>query len=154
MGLLVAAFVSSFRLGIWTRARTRIQARSIQLLVPSVLPLATTAAGGHIDYAAHLGGAVACAVPALLLLKTWPEMAPLPRFRQAAAGVALAGLLLISLSAAAAASHFSAYASVASRIPVEFHRLSPDLARPPELADVDPQLLTNCPFVKATRSSG
>ena len=67
---------------------------------------------------------------------------------QAAAGVALAGLLLVSLSAAAAASHFSAYASVASRIPVEFHRLSPDLARPPELADVDPQLLTNCPFVK------
>src|SRR5260221_14601911 len=109
MGLSAAALISSFQLPSSRRERTRIQIRSFPVLVLSLLPLTEAAKGHHIDYGAHIGGAVSCAIVALAVLKAWPATAPLPRFRRLAAGIAVAGLVLIIASAAAAAIPYPNY---------------------------------------------
>jgi membrane associated rhomboid family serine protease len=106
MGLFAACFIGSFRLTVETRARSRMQVRSVQILIPSLPPLWTTAAVGRIDYAAHIGGALSCAVVMVFLLKTWPDTARLPRFGRLAAGVIATGLILCPASAVAVATHY------------------------------------------------
>jgi rhomboid protease GluP len=97
MGLLGAAFVASYRLPHGPD-RTGLQINLAQMLVPSLLPLAfghDAAVGGraevHIDYGAHLGGALTGAVAGLALLRLWPRTQPLPRLRGLALAIALAG---------------------------------------------------------------
>jgi hypothetical protein len=70
MGLFAAAITSSFRLPAGTAARSRIQLRSLQVLIRSLLPLATTATSGHVDYGAHFGRALSSGWLALLMLKS------------------------------------------------------------------------------------
>jgi rhomboid protease GluP len=97
MGLLGAAFVASFRLPRGAE-RTGLQVMLAQMLVPSLLPLAfghdaTLGDRGeiHVDYGAHLGGALAGAAAGFVLLRLWPHARPLPRLRAVAAAIALAG---------------------------------------------------------------
>ncbi len=72
MALFAAMLVLSFRLPSGP-LRTRAQVGSTRILIPSLLPLATTTAGAmQIDYGAHFGGALAGAGLGLLLLRTWP----------------------------------------------------------------------------------
>lgn len=80
LGLLAAAFVSSFRFDRYTRARARIQLRCVQLLVPSLLPISL--ASGQVDYAAHFSGALSAGVVAWLLLRTtkWPGLCTHAKF--------------------------------------------------------------------------
>jgi rhomboid protease GluP len=129
MGLFAAALTSSFRLPAATKARSRIQIRSFQVLVPSLLPLTASARSGHVDYGAHIGGALGCAIVALVLLKTWPTAEPLPRFRKLAVGVAIAGLILIGASAAAVAIHYPGYKILAALIPESDNPKSPEEMR-------------------------
>jgi rhomboid protease GluP len=89
MGLLAAAMVASYRLP--PRQRPQIQMPLLQMLVPSLIPIAVQRTGGHIDFAAHFGGALTGALAGLALLRTWPVAEPHPRFRRAAALVAIAG---------------------------------------------------------------
>jgi rhomboid protease GluP len=117
MGLFAAAFVSSYRVPLGTLTRQRIQSRSIQVLIPSLIPLYTTSATGHIDYAAHIGGALSGAAAGFFLLRAWPDTNPLPRFRNLAAGVAATGMLLILGSGAGVVSHYSRYEALAYLIP-------------------------------------
>ena len=70
MGLFAAMLVLSCRFADPTRGRLRITA--IQVLVASMLPMAS-ASFGMVDYGAHLGGAIAGAAAALLLLALWPN---------------------------------------------------------------------------------
>lgn len=93
MGLLAAAFISSFRLPEGPQ-RVQVQSQMMQVLIPSMLPLAIR--GGAIDYAAHLGGALTGSLVGLVLLRTWPVTEPLPRFRGAARVLGLAGLLALA----------------------------------------------------------
>ncbi len=116
MGLFAAAFTSSFRLPAGTKARWWTQIGSVRVLIPSLLPLATTSEI-TIDYGAHFGGALSGALVALLLIRTWPDTARWPRFRPLAAGVAIAGLVLFVASSAAVASHYPQYRVLASLIP-------------------------------------
>jgi rhomboid protease GluP len=97
MGLLGAAFVASFRLPHGPD-RTGLQINLAQMLVPSLLPLAfghDAAIGGraevHVDYGAHLGGALTGALSGFALLRLWPRTQPLPRLRGLAVAIALAG---------------------------------------------------------------
>jgi len=97
MGLLAAAFVTSFRLPRGPE-RTGLQVNLAQMLVPSLLPLAfghDAALGGrseiHVDYGAHLGGALVGAAAGFALLRLWPHVQPLPRLRALAAAIALGG---------------------------------------------------------------
>jgi rhomboid protease GluP len=96
MCLLAAAFASSFRFP-YGADRTQIQMRLMQMLIPSLIPLATHRAGGRIDFAAHLGGTVVGAAAGLLLMRTWPRSEPLPRFRRLAGAIALAGLAVLAV---------------------------------------------------------
>lgn len=98
MGILSAAFVSSFRFA--GPVRTRMQTISLQFLIPSLLPLAPAAAGHQVDYGAHLGGAIGGAVVAAVMLSNWPRTAVLPKFQSIAVALAAAWAMVALASAA------------------------------------------------------
>jgi rhomboid protease GluP len=97
MGLLAAAFVCSFRhpSGV---LRTQVQMATLQVLIPSLLPLAVSRTGQHVDFAGHLGGALSGAIVGLALLKTWSPAKPRPAFLPAATALCVAGTLALALS--------------------------------------------------------
>jgi rhomboid protease GluP len=102
MGLFAAGYVSYCRLPEG-KLRRNLQTQSVRVLLPSLIPLATTA---HIDYGAHLGGALSGAVAGFIVLKTWPETSRLPRFRRFAAGIAVIGIILMGVSVGAVAGRY------------------------------------------------
>jgi rhomboid protease GluP len=109
MGMFAALFVGGFRLPAGTQARHRLQANSIQVLIPSLLPLFSTTAIGRIDYGAHFGGAISGAVLATLLLKIWPQTQRIPQLRTVAAGISIVGAVLFVVSAGIAVGNYSKY---------------------------------------------
>jgi rhomboid protease GluP len=97
MGLLAAALVCSFRYPSGVQ-RTQIQMTTLQILIPSLLPLAVSRTGQHIDFAGHLGGALSGALVGLVMLKTWSPSRPRPAFLPLAAALCVAGALALALS--------------------------------------------------------
>jgi rhomboid protease GluP len=91
MGILAAVLVSTIRLqpGVM---RSQLQRMTLQVLIPSLLPLAM-GTGQHVDYGAHIGGALGGAFMGLIVLGLWPSSEPSPRLRWLASAVAVAGLL-------------------------------------------------------------
>lgn len=89
MALLAAAYVTSFRMPHGGE-RTGAQINLTRILIPALIPLASR---GGVDFAAHFGGAVAGALTGALLLRHWTRTDPLPHFRKAAAGLAMAGMI-------------------------------------------------------------
>lgn len=84
VGLFAAVIVASFHFPSGPLPSI-LRTGAIQILVPSLLPfLAQTADGMQIDYAAHLGGALAGGAVSLALLKIWPRQRFHPRFGTAA----------------------------------------------------------------------
>jgi len=108
MGLLAAAFVCSFRFPQGAD-RTHIQMSLLQMLIPSLIPIALNRSGQQIDYAAHIGGALTGAAVGLLLLKTWRETSPAPRFGGFAAAVCLAGAAAVALAVVPLREHYEDY---------------------------------------------
>ncbi|EJJ29210.1 rhomboid family intramembrane serine protease [Rhizobium sp. CF142] len=93
VGLFAAVIAVSIRFRSTPLAQP-LQMGAIQILVPSLLPIIFGAKNGeHIDYAGHLGGALAGAALALLLVVFWPRERPNPRF--GAAAVAFSALFVI-----------------------------------------------------------
>jgi len=107
MALLAAGFVLSYRLR-WGRERTQVQLGLLQMLIPSLLPLATSATGQHVDFAAHLGGALAGGAAGYALLKTWPAAAPVPQPRWLGPALASAGIAAFLCAAVLAAVNYGA----------------------------------------------
>jgi rhomboid protease GluP len=97
MGLLAAAFVCSFRHSLGA-LRMQVQMTTLQILIPSLLPLAVSRTGQHIDFAGHLGGVLSGALVGLALLKTWSPAKPRPAFLPAAVALCVAGTLALALS--------------------------------------------------------
>lgn len=122
MGLLAAAMVASYRLPPAHRAP--IQMPLVQMLVPSLIPITFQRTGGHIDFAAHLGGALAGLLAGLALLRTWPVADPHPRFRRAAAGLALAGAAAYLISFAQVKSAYAVYGGIGDIALIPNERLS------------------------------
>jgi hypothetical protein len=81
----------------------------MRVLIPSLLPFLSRATDIHVDFAAHFGGALAGAALALVLLRLWPETAPIPQARRAAATVAALGLVLFVGSAGIAIGKYPDY---------------------------------------------
>jgi rhomboid protease GluP len=98
MALLGAAFVASFRLPKGPR-RAGIQVALVQMLVPSLLPMAFGAGasdGLHVDYGAHLGGVLTGAAAGLAMTRFWPHDEPLPRLRGIAVAITLAAVAVVA----------------------------------------------------------
>jgi rhomboid protease GluP len=68
MGLFAAIWVLSYRFA--DPVRTEVRTAAIGVLIASMLPFASVA---KIDYGAHVGGAMAGAITAMLLLALWRE---------------------------------------------------------------------------------
>lgn len=137
MGLLAAAIVASYRLP--PTHRMQVQTPLLQMLIPSLIPIAFQRSGGHIDFAAHFGGAITGALAGLLLLRTWPAAEPRPRFRRAAAAVALAGAAAYLISFAEVKSAYATYAGIGEIALIPDERL-------PSLTSKDaPELLVKYP---------
>lgn len=116
MGLLAAAFVSSFRI-LSGALRLQVQMATLQVLIPSLIPIALVRTGGHVDYANHLGGALSGLVLGFLLLKTWRAESPRPAFLPLAAAVSVAGALAFAGSMWPPVRNHQAYALEALLIP-------------------------------------
>jgi rhomboid protease GluP len=117
LGLFAALLLFSYRLPEESHERARLKARAVRVLVPSLLPLVAGGAGGHVDYGAHLGGALSCGVLGLFLLQTWPETERRPSFGEFAALIALSGVILATVSVAMSAATYSKYKNLVSLIP-------------------------------------
>jgi rhomboid protease GluP len=116
MALFASILVLSLRLPQGAE-RMRVQTRSVRILIPSLLPLATTAGGMQIDYGAHIGGALIGGAAGLLLLRTWPSDRRLPRFPGVARAVAVVGLLAVVASSVAVAGRYAGYQKLVLLIP-------------------------------------
>jgi rhomboid protease GluP len=116
MGLLAAAFVSSFRHPPGA-LRTQVQLATLQVLIPSLIPIAVVRTGGHIDYAGHLGGALSGLALGLILLKTWRNDSPRPAFLPLAAALGVAGALAFAASFWPPVRNYPAYVLDALLIP-------------------------------------
>ncbi|AKT39162.1 rhomboid family intramembrane serine protease [Chondromyces crocatus] len=96
MGLLAGALVLTYRLP--ARDRAPLTMPLMQMLVPSLIPLATHRSSGKVDFAAHLGGALAGAVAGAILLRLWPRDRPTPRFGRAALTLTGVGVMLYAFA--------------------------------------------------------
>jgi len=110
MGMFAGMFVCSFRMGSeHSSSRTALQVNSLRILIPSLLPSFSGSTGVHIDYGAHIGGAMGGIALALVLLPLWPKTALIPQARRAAVIVAMVGLILFAGSAAFVADNYAQY---------------------------------------------
>lgn len=115
MALLAAAFVCSYRLPPSSRVPTQVNLS--QILIPALIPLATSAHGEQIDFAGHFGGAVTGALVGWALWRFWPATQALPSFRRAASSLAVLGMIGVIASFALVARGHQAYALSAQLIP-------------------------------------
>jgi rhomboid protease GluP len=92
MALLGSMVICGLRYSGEKRGR-RMLSFSLYTAIPSLFPLA---AKGHVDYAAHGGGAAAGMLLGLLLQAQWPLANPLPQHRRQAAWIAI-GIACVAL---------------------------------------------------------
>ncbi|MEF0939373.1 rhomboid family intramembrane serine protease [Rhizobium sp. BR 362] len=98
VGLFAAAIVLSFHFRSGSLP-TSLRTGAIRILIPSLIPfISRTRDGMQIDYAAHLGGAVAGGAIALILLTVWPRVRPRPRFSIAALTFSIAFAVITAVS--------------------------------------------------------
>jgi len=100
MGLFAAMLVVSRRFA--DPARSRLRLTAIQVLIASMLPV-TSGSIGTVDYGAHLGGAIAGAVVALLMLAVWRGTPAPLRGAAAAPRLAFIATIIAGLGVAGAA---------------------------------------------------
>jgi len=98
MGLCAAAFVCSFRYPSGT-GRMQIQMAMLQVLVPALIPIALTRTGAHIDFGAHLGGALTGLVLGFAMLRTWRPESERPAFLPVATLICVAAVAAFGVSA-------------------------------------------------------
>lgn len=98
VGLFAAIIVLSFHFRSGSLP-TSLRTGAIRILIPSLIPfISQTRDGMQIDYAAHLGGAVAGGAMALILLTAWPRVLPRPRFSVAALTISIAFAVVAAVS--------------------------------------------------------
>jgi len=129
---LAAAFVVSYRLH--EPSRGGVQGQLMRILVPSLLPIATTGfERGHVDLGAHLGGAIIGGTLGAVLMKRWPRSevdAPWQKPALIAAGI---GVLAFVAASIQVPRHYETYAL--STV------LAPQDELPEKLADTTPDKL-------------
>jgi rhomboid protease GluP len=88
-GLLAATLFCSYRMEDAT-SRKRMRMIALRIFVPAVLPAFLPGHGaGHVDYGAHVGGAVAGFAVAILLTMLWDKQVRRPRLPSLASAIAV-----------------------------------------------------------------
>ena len=116
MGLFAAMLVASLHFSPGA-VRTGLQMNAIYVLIPSMLPLASALQGHSVDYAAHFGGAIGGALAGLVMLRAWSRTETSPGFRQAAAAIAVAGVMALAYPVLSVLGNYQAMAFSAQLIP-------------------------------------
>jgi rhomboid protease GluP len=111
MGLLSAAFVTSFRLPAHGD-RSLVQMQLMRVLIPSLLPLAT-----GVDYASHFGGAIAGSLAGLCLMARWPKDSAHPRLGPLAKVLAIVAIVAFVSSSLISFRQYKDYDIAAFLIP-------------------------------------
>jgi rhomboid protease GluP len=114
MGLFGVAIVLGVRLPRGP-ARNRLLISLGFILVMSLVPIADDGSA-RVDYAAHVGGALAGAFTGGILFLTWRRDAATPRGRRFAFGIAAVGLLVTGLGIAAASSDREEYRAMFAHV--------------------------------------
>lgn len=99
--------------------RVQSQMLSIQFLLPSLIPVAMTRAGGAIDFAAHLGGALAGGAAGLWLTRVWPRKEPVPPATAPMGALGLVAAVALVVSAGSAWQFRQMFELEQSLIPAE-----------------------------------
>ncbi len=89
MGLFAAALVISMHFPPGA-IRMGLQMNAAYILIPSLLPLSGALQGHKVDYGAHFGGAIGGVLVGLVIVVIWSRTEALPKFRKAAAAIAIA----------------------------------------------------------------
>jgi rhomboid protease GluP len=97
-GLLAATLFCSYRMEDAT-SRKRMRVIALRIFVPAVLPAFLPGQGaGHVDYGAHVGGAVASFAVAMLLTVLWDKQTRRPRLPSLATGIAALAVIFTAAS--------------------------------------------------------
>ena len=117
MGLLATTLVCSFHPAARGR-QVRMRVITLRTMIPALLPLGGDASTHalHIDYSAHMGGALAGVVLGLLINAVWPEGEGPPVLAPVAAGLALLGAAAAAISVVMIAVHYPAYQKVSASL--------------------------------------
>lgn len=101
MALLAALLALSRRVPAGPE-RVQMQVLTLQLLLPSLIPMGMSRTGAGVDFGAHLGGALAGGAVGLLLARVWARREPVPPATRpvAVVGVLAAVALVVSVGAA------------------------------------------------------
>jgi rhomboid protease GluP len=120
MGLFAAMLVASghFPPGA---IRTRLQMDAVYVLIPSLLPLTSALQGHQVDYAAHFGGAIAGAAVGFVMISIWSRTEPWPGFRNVAAAIGIAGLVVLAYPIISVLRHYDGIVFAADLIPKEYY---------------------------------
>jgi hypothetical protein len=86
--------------------RAALQSIALRVLVPSLIPIATSVTGQNVDFGAHLGGVLGGALIGLILLGNWPGAERLPRLRWLGGAIAMAALAAVVATTWLAANAF------------------------------------------------
>jgi membrane associated rhomboid family serine protease len=116
MGLFGAAYVCSFHLPA-DGNRKRFQRGLLQILILSLIPMFPVHIGAHIDYAAHLGGALAGGLAGLILLLTWRKKEGKPGFERLALVLSFAGAACFAYAVIPITQHYKVYVYGAELMP-------------------------------------
>lgn len=118
MAMLAGLLALSFRFPPG-RYKLMIRVQAARIAIPALVPFqAAAGAAVHVDYGAHLGGALAGAGLGLLLLLSWQATSPLPAFRGLAIAFAAVACVSFGGSAYAASRWYWVYQAVqAERVP-------------------------------------
>jgi rhomboid protease GluP len=117
MGLFAAELVVSIHFPAGP-VRSALRSNAIYVLIPLLLPIATTLQNhGRVDYAAHAGGAIGGAVMGLVMLAVWPRSEPRPRLTPVATVIGLAGLFSLAYPVTSVLRSYEASAFITQLIP-------------------------------------
>lgn len=116
MGLFAAALVISMHFPPGA-IRMGLQMNAAYILIPSLLPLTGALKGHEVDYGAHFGGAIGGVLVGLVILVIWSRTEALPKFRKAAAAIAIAAALALIYPAMSLLQGYDAIAFTTELIP-------------------------------------
>jgi len=117
MGLFAAALVIAYRFPKHSRQRRLMLSGSLGVLIPSLIPLFDGLFGQRIDFAAHIGGAVAGGIVGATLLGLWHPDSEAPPHRKTALLVAVLGLCGAIFAASQVAATYSSQSLAVFIIP-------------------------------------